>query len=296
MLRHVKGTGALLLLLLLFLSLLLWGCGSSTTVAPPPPAKAAKPAAAAPQPAAGECEPAEPADLDKEGDDSSDLGWMVKNSVDQLLGQTKRTLYTNTGYSTDPECLLALDCSYFVKQVLKALPAKYYDALPKSSSSHTTALAEDYYDYFSSLPTMSSGSDLWIRVEHIKDVQPGDIIAYKYTGKDKDSHDTTGHVMVAYTRAVQSQCKDTGQHWVYVADSADSGHADDVRNQEGRYAKLFQYTAYEGAGGKPSGVGIGKIWFNTGSDPYYRWKQCDGPKHSGAVIAIGRPMKPIKLK
>ena len=286
MLHQMKGTGALLLLLL-FLPLLLWGCGSSATVA----VKPAEPVQAA-QAADTEVEPGEPADLDQDMDVSNSMGPVVKNAVDQLLGQVKRTLYTNSGYATNPECLLAVDCSYYVKQVLKGLPPIYYTLLQQSSGK-TTALAEDYYEFFSGLPTEFSGTQFWIRVEHIKDVRPGDIIACKY--KDQDGP-TTGHVMVAYTRAVQSRCSDKDQHWLYVSDSARSGHADDTRNSAGRYAKTFQYTAYEGGGGEPSGAGIGKMWFNTGKKPSYRWKSCSGAQHADFLIAIGRPMQPVRLK
>lgn len=275
----------------LFLSLLivtLCGCGGPT---PPPPAQdiPAKHAviddAAEPLPNA----PEKDDDASADATPASPLGAAVKASVDEIMLKLKRTLYTNSGYAEDPDCLLALDCSAYVKLVLMALPPEYYEVLPKSSKNGKTALAEDYYEYFRRAPADPADAELWMQVKHIKDVRPGDIIAYKYT--DSGKHSTTGHVMVAYSRPAQSRCDDADQYWVYVSDSANSGHRDDTRNGKGPFAPSFHYVAYNGSHGEPSGVGIGKLWFNTGSSPYYRWNSCSGNKHSDIQIAIGRPIR-----
>ncbi len=127
---------------------------------------------------------------------------------------------------------------------------------------------------------------LWERVDDISRARPGDIIAWMY---EEGSRSTTGHVMIIYSSPQRATCADTTQHWVYVNDAPNSGHGDDTRDGEGDYAARFSYVALPGSNGQPSGVGIGKMWFNTGSDPYYRWRSCTGDAHHER-IAIGRPV------
>jgi len=224
-------------------------------------------------------------------EEGSSKGALVVESVNKIMRSLKRTVYTNNDYCVCPGCF-AVDCSYYLKQVLKSLPGIYYEVLPKSSTSGKTALAKDYYQFFADLPEEAKTGDYWQKIEDIKDVKPGDIIAFKYC----DKKSTTGHVMVAYSPSQRSGCDDKDQYWVWVSDSANSGHFDDTRNGKGKYAKDFEYIAYNGSGGKPSGVGIGKMWFNTSnSPPYYRWSHCNKPKdplkdNPRIKISIGRPI------
>jgi hypothetical protein len=223
------------------------------------------------------------------------MGKLVIASVDAIMSSITRTLYTNSKYCVDIECLYAVDCSFYMKQVLKRLPKEYYDALPKSSESGNTVLAKDYYNFFKACRIEPKAGDLWQKVENITKVKRGDIIAYKYIDS---GHSTTGHVMVAYSTATKStaECKKpegyVNQHWLWVSDSANSGHREDTRDNEGPYASSFKYTAFSTTSpGRGSGVGIGKMWFNTGSKPFFRWSKVCGKANTEIKIAIGRPIK-----
>lgn len=264
----------------------LWGCGPAA----PPTDRAASaevresPAAEAVREADDEAAPAE-ADPD---DGGAFLNSLVTDSVRRIMGRMQRTRYTNTGYRTEGG-FMAVDCSSYVRRVLEALPGEHYGVLPKSGAGGRTALAKDYYACFSAQPATPDAARPWMRVEHVRDVRPGDVIAYEYT--DDEDRTTTGHVMIAWSRAVRSRCGDTDQYWVYISDAARSGHRADTRNGQGPYARLFRYEASTGADGEPSGIGIGKMWFHSGPGPYYRWKSCSGPKHGNIRIAIGRPVR-----
>ena len=220
----------------------------------------------------------------------------IIDKVNLIMDNLKHTGYTNHNYIREDELgAMFTDCSGFVGHVLKQVSEKHYDELPRKECKACREdnecpckypLAADYYDYFVNMSTEPDGEHCWQRVEHIKDAQPGDVIAYKYDPEEGKS--TTGHVMIIYSTPKQSTCSDTNQHYVQVVDSARSGHYKDTRNGEGPYSDKYEYKAWKID--KPSGLGIGKMWFNTGSKPYYRWSSCSGDKHE-ANIAIGRPIE-----
>lgn len=209
------------------------------------------------------------------------MGDSVIGMVNHVMERLDTTGYRTHDYVSDVlDGVLILDCSYYVKQVLIRVSEPHYLRLPKSSRSGTTALAGDYHDFFTSL---SPTDTLWERVDDISRARPGDIIAWKYD----DSASTTGHVMIIYSSPQRSTCADTSQHRVYVNDAANSGHGDDTRDGSSEFAASYFYVALPGSNGQPSGVGIGKMWFNTGNDSYYRWSSCSGNVHP-QEIAIGR--------
>ncbi len=211
------------------------------------------------------------------------MGDSVVRVVRHLLGKLDTTRYTNKGYVADTvRGRFDLDCSYWVKQVLTRVSPDHYDRLPKNSTSGNTAVAADYFDYFSSL---SANDPYWERVPNISRARAGDVIAYAHDPDEGAS--TTGHVMIIFSTPHWSTCSDTLQHWVWVSDAARSGHGDDTRNGEGKYADDYDYVALLGSSGKHSGVGLGKMWFNTGTNPYYRWSKCSTDSLE-ATFAIGR--------
>lgn len=232
---------------------------------------------------AGTCEEeSEGPDL-VQGSGQRSMSDSVVSVVKRLMGLVDTTHYTNGGYVTDTvRGRFDLDCSYWAKQVLTRVSPFHYDEIPKSSASGTTALAADYFDHFNSL---SASDSLWERVPNISQARAGDIIAYAHDPAEGAS--TTGHVMILMSTPRWSTCSDTLQHWVWVSDAARSGHGDDTRNGLGKYADDYDYVALPGSSNRPSGVGLGKMWFNTGTSPYYRWSKCSSAKQ-GATFAIGR--------
>jgi hypothetical protein len=141
------------------------------------------------------------------------------------------THYQNSNYETNMDTgVWKLDCSYFVKQVVKKVSREHYDELPKNNSTLRTALAADYYKLFKAIKLGKYNSSLWQVIDDMSLVQPGDIIAYAYGGSTHSDGGTTGHVMVIMSGAHHSSCSDSEQYWVWVADAANSGHYQDTRN------------------------------------------------------------------
>jgi len=215
----------------------------------------------------------------------TDLKGAVKDMVFNILSRLKWTKYTNRNYVYDINAgTLFVDCSFYVKQVIRKVSRAHYTSLPKSSSSGNTALAQDYFNFFNDLKEGNITSDLWEIVPNISQARAGDIIAYAYPPEHEGP--TTGHVMVIMSTPQWSNCADNQQHWVWVSDSGNSGHYDDNRNDLGMYKDIYDYNAIDG-----SGVGIGKMFFNTGTNPYYRWSSCSGEKNPTPIL-IGRMVLP----
>ena len=216
---------------------------------------------------------------------------VVHDVVMEIMSRLDTTEYRTSNYVVDVEGgELRLDCSYWVKQVIERVSREHYDELPKNSSSLSTALAADYFKFFEAIRDGNYQSDLWEVVPNISEARAGDIIVYQYG--DDNTGSTTGHVMIIMSTPVWSTCEDDLQHWVWVSDSANSGHAEDTRDGVTNYpgSESFEYDAKPGTNGEPSGVGIGKMWFNTGSSPYYRWSSCSGTQNFIPIL-IGRMVK-----
>ncbi len=239
-----------------------------------------------------------------------DMNERVKTRVLDIMNSVTSTHYQNREYSADMDTgVWNLDCSYFVKQIVRKISREHYDEFPKTNSSLRTALAADYYRLFKAIKAGKYHSDLWESVDDMANVKAGDIIAYKYSGGTQSDGGTTGHVMVIMSTPVHSACSDSEQYWVWVADSANSGHYDDTRDGVHKYEErvldydendYFDYTAELGHETSshdplPSGIGIGKMYFNlnpSNGDPYFRWNACAGYKNElPEGIFVGRMIK-----
>ncbi len=229
----------------------------------------------------------------------------IIQKVDTIMKEVKKTKYTNRNYEMDEEKgIFYTDCSWFVDYVIKKVSGKHYDELPKRYSCNNYPLAADYFDYFRGIEDGKTESNCWESISTINDALPGDIIAYKHDKGSEEEYGvcpnktescdgvsddckvktdgSTGHVMIIYSHPEWSSCDDKLQHYAKVADSAKSGHFEDTRDS-GEYET--------GCDDDHCGIGIGKMWFNTGSNPYYRWSKCDGNNKQYANIAIGRAVE-----
>lgn len=72
----------------------------------------------------------------------------------------------------------SLDCSSFVCYILQKNALMSLSVLPVDKH-HTHARAQNFYDYFKSLQNVSSQKE-WMPILRIKDLEEGDIIAWKY--------------------------------------------------------------------------------------------------------------------
>ena len=219
--------------------------------------------------------------------DKNYLGDSVIKVIDSFMGSLNSTRYSNSRYIVDlNKGMLQVDCSFWVKQVITRVSEPHYNCISQSGTTQSAVLAKDYFNYFKALP--KGGTDkkgMWKRVDDIANAKPGDIIVYKYGKGNVNSR--TGHVMIIYSEPVRSTDADTTQFCVYISDSASSGHAEDTRNRKGKYSGQFLYNSMPGSSSRPSGVGIGKMWFNTGEKPYFRWNYSDGRKYYYDIV-IGR--------
>lgn len=230
-----------------------------------------------------------------------------------ILNSIKKTTYAHHYEVTDgmneSDGHYSTDCSglggYAINQ---GLPDYYYSPIEADRKQHDKAnrpLASDFYRFFKKQDTsIDSYDQCWIKIEHMSDAQPGDMIISKYNhDKSCYSEGSTGHVMFIDSKPEPSKVHGYTQYSVYVIDSANDGHAHDTRDSG-------DYESYDCKHkDKPCGVGRGKIYFgaNDNDEPiYYRWrdetankgkwcicgdKDCDGEATNALQgIVIGRPV------
>ncbi|MFH0815336.1 MAG: hypothetical protein V1934_00760 [Methanobacteriota archaeon] len=197
----------------------------------------------------------------------------VANRAEYVVHMQQLTVYWHHTIIQEEDFAYIADCSGFVDFVLNRELPGHYAQIAFDQNNESRPLAQDYYDYFASLGAGNSTA-AWSRVAEMKDARPGDIIAYKH---DPPSEGSTGHVMIIDSTPQPSDTP--GQYWVWVIDSALSGHGDDTRDTDDDNVRFTD------------GIGRGKMWFGVdgeGGPSYYRWSAVDGETHA-VPLAIGRP-------
>lgn len=244
------------------------------------------------------------------GLDNQKMNQQLKTRTDTILNSLKHTGYTHKDYiRNDTDGISFTDCSGFVGHLLKEEFVDHYNILPQNYSC-THPLAADYYDYFESASTDTNSTVCWQKIENVADAQPGDILVYKSTeniSKDKKKcpngdevfklTSDSGHVMVIFSYPKRSDCKDSEQYYIRVADSTASPHYHDTRtgdapnNNMGLDYNAWFYEHTKDNGDKyytHSGLGTGTLWLDQDM-AFFRWKSCSGEKHLKDII-IGRPV------
>jgi hypothetical protein len=159
-----------------------------------------------------------------------------------------------------------LDCSDYIDHILKEVyPDAYFDLVNASGADKPTTA--HFYDFFSGLD--NDPNDYWNRVDDVEQLQPGDILVFRY--KRSFRRVTSGHVMVVMDKPI----RDDDRFLVRVADSAPIGHSQDTRPR------------------RVSGIGIGTLLLKanpkTGQPSAYAWKV--GSRWNKNVnIAMARPV------
>lgn len=194
----------------------------------------------------------------------------VMNYVHQTLDRLRYSRYKLGGtYFNLISGVYKVDCSEYVDQLLRnAVPTAYHDLVACVRTPHPTS--EDYYVFLSNLLSDQEQHD-WYRIESVANLEPGDIIVFRY--KKLYFHHAAGHVMVVVNTPILDRIDDD-VYLVRVSDSAPSGHSDDTRPPH------------------TSGIGEGtlllKVDPQTGLPYAYAWK-IGAPWEYDMDFAMGRP-------
>lgn len=199
---------------------------------------------------------------------NSSMTHRVVEFVHKSLSSLKYSVYKMGGSHFDTNRgVYVLDCSSYVDHILREVHPDAYLSLVESSGAEKPN-SRNYYDFFSELSY--DQDDYWNKVEDIEQLQPGDILVFRY----KNSHgaERGGHVMVVMDKPT----RDEDAFMVRVADSAPAGHSEDTRP------------------GRASGIGIGtlllKVNPETGAPSAFAWKV--GSRWQNNVnIAMARPLE-----
>jgi len=164
------------------------------------------------------------------------------------------------------------DCSGFVDYALKKVAPAAYKELPISKASAKRPLAQDFYNFFSSLTgsSLTGKSAHWEAIGKATDLKPGDLVSW-LRPPDNDSSNT-GHVMLVRAPA-QLNPQNPQEVLVEVLDSTTSPHAQDSRAV--------------GQNGLGSGT-IGILTDSVGSALAYHWRGGLSRKEEATPIAFGR--------
>jgi hypothetical protein len=180
----------------------------------------------------------------------------------QMISDFKVTRYSHKTFIDRDRSICEVDCSGFIVTLLRQTSPNH---LRQIATRHKRPLAEDFYETFS--PDEGDVPRGWKQIERMRDVEPGDIIAW--IKLERESGDNTGHVVLVEEKPTADA---PDQFRVRVLDSTAHGHGQDSR-PEGK-----------------SGIGRGTIWLDVDDDGQpigFRWKSRTGRLHE-VPIAIGR--------
>lgn len=189
------------------------------------------------------------------------------NFVQKSISNLHYSSYKLGGTKIDStQGIYIVDCSGYVDHTLRAVFPNAYLSLVNSSGTEKPNTSH-YYNFFTSLN--DDPDEFWSKVEDIEQLQPGDILVFRYKHARRNAG---GHVMVVMNKPVQ----DGDSYLVSVADSAASGHSEDTRQAH------------------VSGVGIGtlllKVNPKTRQPSAYAWKVGSRWKRN-VSFAMARPME-----
>jgi hypothetical protein len=147
------------------------------------------------------------------------LRQQVAGEAIRILGNTQQTQYQHNIYIDEATGTYDVDCSGFVSYILGRIAPNHLDLIPMQDG-ETRLLAQDYYNFFSSLPTETTNG--WRQILVLAHARPGDLIAWALPPPNKD----TGHIFVVASDPVQLS-DDTFAVPAY--DASDILHYDDSR-------------------------------------------------------------------
>jgi hypothetical protein len=160
-----------------------------------------------------------------------------ESAVSAVIGRIDRSLrttrYVHSTHVDEAAGRFDFDCSGMATWVLARSAPAAHDAVMRRNG-RRRPVASDYYDVIAQTPT-SNAHDGWLRVAHVRDLKPGDLIAWRRPQAIVSSN--TGHVL--FVVAVPQQVDGEGRRFlVRVADATSIPHAmtlarDDTRAGSG---------------------------------------------------------------
>ncbi len=192
-------------------------------------------------------------------------GQRLVSFVRNIVSSLRYTRYASGAGTFDSKYgVYKLDCSHYVDNILHRVDPRAYASLETATGAPMPSSA-NYYEFFTRL-----SSDIrndWDRIDNAKELQPGDVLVFRYK---ESSGEEGGHVMVVMNKPVI----DNDALVVQVSDSAAAGHSDDTRPAHN------------------SGVGIGtlllKVDSYTGQPSAYAW-EFNAP-WKNVNVAMARPL------
>lgn len=196
------------------------------------------------------------------------LSQEIYEEATRIFETMHETHYDHHSSIDEKQGYYSLDCSGFVCHILQKKAPMSLRVLPVDKH-HTHARAQNFYDYFKSLQNVSSQKE-WMPILRIKDLEEGDIIAWKYDPslQKKD----TGHVVIVQQKPL---LEEGNLYRIRVIDSSKGKHANDTRAKE------------------KDGIGSGDMWFRVDESDYpigLYWSSKE-KKESQHPIAMGRALK-----
>lgn len=201
--------------------------------------------------------------------ESPSLSKRLVDFVQKSVSTIRYSAYKLGGSHIDTtKGIYIVDCSGYVDHTLQSVfPKAYFDLVDSTGADKPNS--QHYYNFFTGLSDDSNEDSYWNKVEDVEQLQPGDILVFRY--KNSRGKETGGHVMVVMNKPV----RDDNQYLVSVADSAPAGHSQDTRMPH------------------VSGVGIGtlllKVNPKTGQPAAYAWKVGSRWKRN-VNFAMARPL------
>ena len=194
----------------------------------------------------------------------------VLMELERVHRNVRSTRYVHSTHIDEHAGQYDFDCSAMASFILGRSAPRAHEAVMRQNG-HGRPVARDFHDVIVAAPVGRS-SDGWMRLAHVTDLRPGDVIAWRRPPALASSN--TGHVAFVYT-APQQLDREGRRYLVRVVDSTSIPHGDDSR--PGQHA---------------SGFGFGNIVLfveSPGEDPTaYGWYGLPTRIDFRTHIALGR--------
>jgi hypothetical protein len=194
----------------------------------------------------------------------------VLSEIERVSRNVRSTRYSHSTHIDERAGRYDFDCSAMATFLLAHGAPHARDAVLRENG-HGRPVARDFHDVISQASVGRSRNG-WMRIAHVADLRPGDVIAWRRPPSLASSN--TGHVAFVYSTPKRLD-REGRRYLVRVVDSTSIPHGDDSRSHE-----------------HTSGFGFGNIVLFTekpGEDPTaYGWYGLPTRIDFRTHIALGR--------